>query len=149
MAPVGIAIVSLGQRSFSRAIDAINEFSDIWTLVAATDPDSKARFAFQSRFPDVPVFETTELMLQWNAQQSMPAIRAVYVAVPHHIYGHVIPPLLRAHLHVLKEKPAATSVEEVMSFQQSAMANYALLRTASQRRYGKDLAQIEGVVATC
>ncbi len=46
MAPVGIAIVSLGQRSFSRAIDAINEFSDIWTLVAATGPDSKSSICF-------------------------------------------------------------------------------------------------------
>lgn len=43
---------------------------------------------------------------------------------------------------MLKEKPAATSVEEVMSFQQSAVANSALLSTASQRRYENDLAKL-------
>jgi len=143
MAPVGIAIVGLGQRSSNKAIDAINKSSGLWALVAATDPDPKARFAFHLRFPDVPVFETTDMMLQWNAQQPVPALRAVYVAVPHHIYRQVILPLLRAHLHVLKEKPAATSVKELKSFQQSAMANSALLSTASQRRYGKDLSKLK------
>ena len=143
MAPVGIAIVGLGQRSFNRAIDAIKMSSDLWALVAATDPDFKARSAFQSRFPDVPVFETTDMMLQWNFQHSMPAIRAVYVAVPHHIYSQVVPLLLQAQLHVLKEKPAATSIEEVMSFQQLAVVNEVLLSTAGQRRYGKDLAKLK------
>lgn len=143
MAPISIAIVGLGQRSFNKAIDAIIMSPDLWALVAATDPDFKARSAFQSRCPDVPVFETTDMMLQWNAQQSIPTLKAVYVAVPHHIYRQVVPLLLQAYLHVLKEKLAATSIEEVMCLQELAVVNAVLLSTASQRRYGKDIAKMK------
>lgn len=84
MTLVGIAI--------TKAIDAINN-SGPWVLVAAVDVDTKPKPSFRSRFPMLPMFESTERILEWTDLQPS-ALKAVYVGVPHHMYSQVIPTLL-------------------------------------------------------
>ncbi|KAL8696598.1 MAG: hypothetical protein Q9224_002711 [Gallowayella concinna] len=139
MAPIKIAIVGLGTRTFKKALGAIINNPEHWQLVAAADPVKSQRTLFESRIPNVPVFHDVDQMLAWNNvdyQDITPRIEAVYVAVPHHCYADIIPQLLTARLHILKEKPAATSAEELLLYQHLAKTNSVILSTAGQRRYG-------------
>ena len=54
-------------------------------------------------------------MIEWSRRNK--AIRCVYVAVTHYTYSDIIPPLLEAGIHVLKEKQAARSINELPNLQ--------------------------------
>ncbi|KAL8840977.1 MAG: hypothetical protein Q9176_003549, partial [Flavoplaca citrina] len=122
MKPIDIAIVGLGQRTFKKALSAITNEPKHWRLVAAIDPVEEQRVRLNTLFPD---FE------------------AVYIAVPHHCYREILPDILSLGIHVLKEKPAAMSPEELSYYQSLADNNSAILTTASQRRYGSAMAQMK------
>lgn len=139
MAPIGIAIVGLGKRTIKKALGTIINNPDLWLLVAATDPKESAREYFRSQLPSVPVFESVQGMLEWNKSEGHDRpfyIEAAYIAVPHHCYALVVPDLLSARIHLLKEKPAAMTPAELTLYQDMAKANSTILATASQRRYG-------------
>ena len=143
MTPIGIAIVGLGGRTMTKTLDAIISRPEYWKLSAAVDPVETCRARFKDRFPTVPVFQTIEDLLEWNDCDPPRPVTSVYVAIPHHVYSHVMPGLLTAHLHVLKEKPAATTEKELVAFQDLAQKNSVVLSTASQRRYGHALARMK------
>lgn len=85
-------------------------------------------------------------MLEWNNADNHEVpyhIEAVYIAVPHHAHAQILPELLSARLHVLKEKPAATTPEELQLYQDLAKSNSVLLYTASQQRYASSTAQMK------
>ena len=82
-------------------------------------------------------------MIGWSNEVCSPRIQCVYVAVPHFCYSETLPPLLKAKFHVLQEKPAAESPDELETYQLLASANSVVLETASQRRYGWAIAQIK------
>lgn len=145
MAPIGIAIVGLGQRTFKKALGAINE-SKYWQLVAATDPLGSQRVYLITLYPSVRTFASLQEMLEWNKRDDRDGLRrfeAVYVAVPHHCYADILPHLLSNGIHVLKEKPAGMNLEELLLYQNLANSNSVVLTTASQRRYGSAMAQMK------
>lgn len=146
MAPVGIAIVGLGRRTLKRALNAILNGPEQWKLTAATDPLESARESFKAQLPHVPVFQSIKDMLEWNQQDdqylSRP-IKAAYVAVPHHCYAQVVPDLLSAGIHLLKEKPAATTPEELSLYQDLAERNSVVLIITGQRRYGSAMVRLK------
>ncbi|KAL8829557.1 MAG: hypothetical protein Q9170_006110 [Blastenia crenularia] len=146
MAPVGIAIVGLGRRTFRKALVTISSNPEKWRLIAATDSMESARESFKALFANVPVFQNVEDMLGWNDHGShgLPhPIEAAYVAIPHHCYALVVPALLSAGIHLLKEKPAAMTLEELLLFQDLAETNHTILSTAGQRRYGHAMARMK------
>ena len=139
MAPISIALVGLGRRTLRKALDAIARKPQHWQLITAADPDEKARILFQSQYPDIPAFQSVQEMLDWNTHTRndvfQPVI-AAYVAVPHHCYACVVPDLLSARIHLLKEKPAALTLQELSLYQELAESNSVVLMTAGQRRFG-------------
>ncbi|KAL9611162.1 MAG: hypothetical protein Q9167_004184 [Letrouitia subvulpina] len=143
MAPIGIAVVGLGKRALKKALGAIVGKPEQWQLVAATDPIESARELFQSQFKGVPVFSSVEELLEWNGRTAQHPIQAVYVAVPHHCYPHIVPNLLSARLHLLKEKPAAITPEELLLYQRLAESHSVILSTAGQRRYSCEMARMK------
>ena len=146
MPPINIAIVGLGARTFKRALGVIISDPEHWQLVAATDPIDGRRAHFQTQIPNVPVFQSTDDMIAWKdagSQDMPPRIEAVYVAVPHYSYAEIIPKLLSARIHVLKEKPAAMTPEELLLFQDLARSTMVILNTAGQRRYGSPMARMK------
>ncbi|KAL8961507.1 MAG: hypothetical protein Q9193_001946 [Seirophora villosa] len=143
MNTIRIAIVGLGRRTFKKALTTIGDDAERWQLVAAVDPDERAHRSFKSLFPAVPVFQDVKDMLEWDKGAKGDLIEAAYVAVPHHCYTSVVPLLLSAGIHVIKEKPAATSPEELMLYQSLAKANAVTLSIASQRRYGNSMMQMK------
>lgn len=146
MPPIKIAIVGLGARTFKRALGAIINHPEHWQLVAATDPIDSRRAQFQTQIPTVPVFQSVDDMLAWkhaDSQDISPRIEAVYVAVPHHSYAQILPKLLSARFHVLKEKPVAMTPEELQLYQDLASSTSVILSTAGQRRYGSSMAKMK------
>ncbi|KAL8767666.1 MAG: hypothetical protein Q9209_005925 [Squamulea sp. 1 TL-2023] len=125
MPPLRIAIVGLGARTFKKSLRVIANDPKHWQLVAATDPLESRRLALRSHLHnlDVPVFQEVTEMLEWHKSNHSHRIDAVYVAVLHHCYVEIIPHLLSAQLHVLKEKPAAIDVQELKHYQDLAETN--------------------------
>ncbi|KAI4268890.1 MAG: hypothetical protein L6R38_007684 [Xanthoria sp. 2 TBL-2021] len=148
MAPIGIGIVGLGQRTFKKALDTINE-SRCWQLVAATDPLESQRVYLITLYPSVRTSAGLQEMLEWNKRDDRDGLRrfeAVYVAVPHHCYADILPHLLSNGIHVLKEKPAGMNPEELLLYQNLTDSNSVVLTTASQRRYGSAMAQMKSCI---
>ena len=143
MAPLNIAIVGLGQRSRKRAVQAIQNNGGHWRLIAACDTLDVARQAFAHLHPNVPIFEDVLHLVQWHQQVAAIRIDCAYVAVPHHLYSEVVVPLLEANIHVLKEKPAASTPEELEMFQGLGASGSIRLEVASQRRYGIQLGKMK------
>ena len=143
MAPLNIAIVGLGQRSRKRAVHAIHKNSGLWCLVAACDTKHEARGAFALLHLTVPIFEDVLHLVQWHQQVTANRIDCAYVAVPHYLYSDVVIPLLEANIHVLKEKPAASTPEELKIFQSLGASSSVTLEIASQRRYGSLLGKMK------
>ncbi|KAL9628450.1 MAG: hypothetical protein Q9204_005878 [Flavoplaca sp. TL-2023a] len=141
MKPIDIAIVGLGQRTFKKALSDITNEPKHWRLVAAIDPVEEQRVRLNALFPDVSTFANLQELLEWNRiENEHRRFEAVYIAVPYHCYREILPDILSLGIHVLKEKPAAMSPEE-LSF--LADNNSAILTTASQRRYGSAMAQMK------
>ncbi|KAL8895222.1 MAG: hypothetical protein Q9192_003769 [Flavoplaca navasiana] len=144
MKPIDIAIVGLGQRTFKKALSAITNEPKHWRLVAAIDPVEEQRVRLNALFPDVSTFANLQELLEWNrSENEHPRFEAVYIAVPHHCYREILPDILSLGIHVLKEKPAAMSPEELSCYHGLADSNSAILTTASQRRYGIAMAQMK------
>ena len=146
MPPINIAIVGLGARTFKRALGAIINDPEHWQLVAAIDPIDSRRAQLQTQIPTVPVFQSVDDMLAWqhaDSQDIPPRVEAVYVAVPHHCYARIIPNLLSARIHVLKEKPAAMTPQELQLYQDLARSSSVLLSTAGQRRDGSSMMRMK------
>ena len=144
MKPIDIAIVGLGQRTFKKALSAITNEPRHWRLVAAIDPVEKQRERLNALLPDVSTFANLQELLEWNrSENEHRRFEAVYIAVPHHCYREILPEILSLGIHVLKEKPAAMSPEELSFYQSLADNNSAILTTASQRRYGSAMAQMK------
>ena len=78
-----------------------------------------------------------------DGQHIPPRIEAVYVAVPRHSYAQIMPKLLSAQFHVLKEKPAAMTPEKLQLFQDQARSTSVIMNTAGQRRYGSSMARMK------
>ena len=114
MEPIGIAIVGLGQRTFKKTLSAIVSEPNCWRLVAANDPLEEQRLRLNALIPNVRTFTTVQEMLEWNGSMNEYCrFKAVYAAVPHHCYREILPGILSLGIHVLKEKPAAMSPEEL------------------------------------
>ncbi|KAI4271838.1 MAG: hypothetical protein LQ337_005722 [Flavoplaca oasis] len=144
MKPIDIAIVGLGQRTFKKALSAITNEPKYWRLVAAIDPVEEQRVRLNALFPDVSTFANVQELLEWNRSENEHLrFKAVYIAVPHHCYREILPDILSLGIHVLKEKPAAMSPEELSYYQSLADSNFAILTTASQRRYGNAMEQMK------
>ena len=143
MARLNIAIIGLGQRSRKRAVQAIQNSSSLWRLVAACDTKDAAREAFAPLYPSVPIFEDVLDLIEWRQQAKEAQIDWAYVAVPHHLYSEVVIPLLEASINVLREKPAALNPGELNVFQSLGRSKSVRVEVASQRRYGSQLSKMK------
>ncbi|KAK0119644.1 hypothetical protein ONS95_011082 [Cadophora gregata] len=137
---ISVAIIGLGRRSLRHAIPKISKLSSMFKIVAACDSDAVARQSFSDRLPTVPCFETVQELALWK--QSTYSVQCAYIAIPHSEYAGVIEVLIGMKVHILKEKPAALSEEELCSFQGQANVGNVRLMTASQCRYSQRLCRL-------
>lgn len=117
MVPHNIAIAELGQRTRNRAVEAIHNKGGLWRLVAACDANDAAREAFAPLHPNVLIFEDVLHLVQWRHEVMATRYDYADVAVPRHLHSEIVVPLLEASIHVLKDKPPASTPEELDIFQ--------------------------------
>ena len=140
---INIAVIGLGQRSLSHAVNRILGDTDRWDLVAVCDTDSQALDQFGARYPFVKCYDSVQQLIDDQRDGNIVPVSCAYVAIPHSAYVVVLPLLLGARIHVLKEKPAADTLEELYRFQSLAAQNRIRLMTASQSRYGARFLRIQ------
>ena len=141
--PLNIVVVSLGQRILSHTINFLLDETVLWNLVAVCDSNAETILGFRSENPNIRCFQSISQLLAHHAQGVFPSIDCAYVVVPHSMYAEVIPRLLRAKIHVLKEKPAGSSTNEQRYLQQLAFKNSTRLVAAGQSRYGSRYARLQ------
>jgi predicted dehydrogenase len=141
--PTAIAVIGLGSRSRSLAINLLSLNKSSWNLTAVCEPNEDVLKEFQQSYPAVACFRSVEKLISYLKELSSVQEQCAYVAVPHLEYSTIVPLLLQARIHVLKEKPAAMTPTELVHFQDLANANAVRLLTASQTRYSRRTAEVK------
>ncbi len=101
------------------------------TAIADPVPESlaRARGALGDRAHDVAAFDTAA------ALAASGLVDAVVVASPNHTHRDVLPPLFDAGLHILCEKPVATTIDDARWIVARAAAARGVFWTAMEYRY--------------
>ena len=142
-----VLIVGLGHRGYFTGIEAFRK-SSLFTLTAFCDLNIATLHAACQIYPDVPGYTSLEKLFDDcidSKGRNLPD--CAYVAVPHDQYASVIPLLIEKGIHILKEKPAGSSLPELEHFQTLATTHGVRLVTASQSRYGSRLEYLSSWLA--
>jgi len=106
--PIGFAVVGLGQLAQAAVLPAFaraKRHARLVALVSQTE-EKRSRLAAAYRVPHAFSFE------QLDACLAHPDVEALYVALPNALHAQVTERAARAGVHVLCERPMATSEEE-------------------------------------
>jgi predicted dehydrogenase len=104
---VGYAVVGLGHIAQTAVLPAFRHAGESSRLVALVSGDAKKRKALGSRH-DVPAFRYEDL----DDVLARDDVDAVYIALPNTLHAACAVRAARAGVHVLVEKPMATSEED-------------------------------------
>lgn len=105
--PVGYAVIGLGHIAQTAVLPAFTHASENSRLVALVSGDSKKRKALGERHA-VPAFRYEDL----DAVLAREDVDAIYIALPNTLHSRCAVRAARAGVHVLTEKPMATSEED-------------------------------------
>lgn len=120
------AVVGLGRQSLGDHIPALNE-SELLDLVAVCDIDQVVMRTIAEKFT-VKGFNDVEDLIQEIK------FDVAIVAVPHHQYFPIISKLANAGIHIIKEKPFATTIDEACAIHK-AVNGKVFLGVTLQRRF--------------
>lgn len=137
--PQGVILIGLGQRGLHTALPRIRA-SPYFELIAVCDPDREALQRVQNSDSKVLSFACVDQVVLNHLHKAI-RITCAYISVPHSQYVAILPVLLRAGIHVLKEKPAAITSSELRMYHALADHHKIRLVTASDSRYGSRWSQ--------
>ncbi len=106
---VNIAIIGVGNIGSAHAASIYGGKIEGLRLVALCDSSEKRRAELQSLYPDIPLFEDADALLQSNLAD------AVIIATPHYFHPVIAEKAFQHGLHVLTEKPVGVSCASVRS----------------------------------
>lgn len=114
MRKLKLGIIGYGNMGLSHVNNIMSGKTPNTELVALCDRDPERRKVFSERYPDVPVFETAEAIMDSGLCE------AILIAVPH--YDHVPLAIMgfEKGLHVLVEKPAGVYTKQVRQMNEVA-----------------------------
>lgn len=127
--PLRIIVVGLGHQSLDDHLPALVECQE-FQLVAVCDIDPE-KVEFASKYYKVP--GTTDLRALIS--DSSGSIDVALVAVPHQAYLPIVQALADAKIHIIKEKPFATSYADALGIARAVTRNGVKLILTLQRRY--------------
>lgn len=125
--PLRAAVVGLGKQSLEDHIPALVGNSDV-ELVAVCDPDGRQVHALPTGY-DGPMYRDVSHMIEVERPNFL------VVAVPHHAGGQVVEAAARAGVHVMKEKPFATNLDEARRLAELCKKSGIELMVTLQRRF--------------
>lgn len=114
MNTVRIGVIGVGTMGYAHAKHLMEHKTDRAELAALCDTNPERRAELKTLFPNVPVFETDDLLLDSGLCD------AVIIATPH--YAHPVIGIKAFHrgLHVLTEKPMAVQLSAALDFVRAA-----------------------------
>lgn len=126
-APLRLAVIGLGRIMRDDHLPAIFASSEV-VLESACDPDPGAH---EQLPPDREIrsYESVDDLLRENPPE------AAIIAIPHDQYLPVITKLAQAGVHILKEKPLATSLSEAKAIDEVISASGVRMMVTLQRRF--------------
>lgn len=122
-----VSVVGLGKQSLEDHIPAILE-SDLCTLNSICDID-KDKVKSLSKKLSVPGYSNIDELIK----NESPDIAVI--AIPHICYLEIVEKLAKANIHILKEKPFATSLEEAFKIDEILNRYGVLMQVSVQRRF--------------
>jgi predicted dehydrogenase len=125
--PLRVALIGLGRIMRDDHLPAVLA-SDRVTLEAVCDPDPGALEHLPAQSV-ISTYASVEQMLQTKVPE------AAIVAVPHDQYLPILEQLANAGVHVLKEKPFATSLDEAKAIDKLIVATGIHFAVTLQRRF--------------
>ena len=121
------AVVGLGKQAQEDHIPALIS-SDTVDLVALCDLDGRQVKESHDRYA-VAHYRNVETMLEEKD------LDFIVVTVPHHVGGEIVSAAARAGVHVMKEKPFATNLDEARALTQLCEESGIELMVTLQRRF--------------
>lgn len=129
MKQLSIIVIGLGHQSVDDHLPAIKE-SSLIKLLGVCDIDVTTAKEV-GRLYGVKYADGVEGLLNKLGQKPDAAL----VAVPHHEYLPIIEKVALKQIHIIKEKPFATNIEEALKIQEIVKKNNVSLQITLQRRY--------------
>lgn len=135
---VGYAVIGLGHIAQTAVLPAFQHARQTSRLVSLVSGDSTKRRALGERY-GVPAFRYEDL----DDVLAREDVDALYVALPNHLHAEVTVRAARAGVHVLTEKPMATSEGDCRRMIEAADQNGAKLMVAYRLHF--EPANVEAV----
>jgi len=123
-----IALIGLGHRGYKTHFLSLHG-SPSEVVVAVCDANKNTLEQFSSKHPDVPAYSSVGDLLS----DHKPDI--ALVCLPHNVYGECIQVLADAGVPILKEKPAANSIQEYESLLKISVPVGVTLQKRFEPRY--------------
>jgi dTDP-4-amino-4,6-dideoxygalactose transaminase/predicted dehydrogenase len=119
-------IIGLGHRG-KKYLSALSQCHEA-ELVAVCDSDERSRSS---------ITQYTRFYTDIDEMLAYEKIDAAIVAVPHQLYFEIISKLAKKKIHIIKEKPFATTVREAEDLHKVLKTNGVEMMIAVQRRFDK------------
>lgn len=127
--PVSLIVVGLGHQSVDDHLPAIRQ-TDMLRLLGVIDVDSSRARAIGAAEGVPFAGDTTTLLANLEEPPD-----AALVAVPHASYLPLIAELVEHGIHIIKEKPFATSIADAVALSRLVAASEVSLQVTLQRRF--------------
>lgn len=124
---IQVAVIGLGHQAVTDHIPAIME-SKNHELTAVVDSNPEKIVQYSKEYNTSGFTFVTELLKNKKVDIAI-------VAVPHHAYLGIIKELAESKVHIIKEKPFATSPDEAMEIWNLIQTNKVFLGVTLQRRF--------------
>ena len=124
---LSVVVIGLGHQSCSDHLPAIKE-SSRYKLIAVCDKEPEKLKSISQQY-NVPGFSSIDELLK----KCLPDV--AIVAVPHNAYYEIIEKLAEHHIHIIKEKPFATTMEEALKLHYLIEKTGIFLGITLQRRF--------------
>lgn len=123
-----VGVIGLGHQSFEDHIPAVLASRDV-ELVAVCDVDDEKLEQFSNQNTGIGVYK------KYNDLLNNEKLDFVIIAVPHYLHSEIVKESIKCGVHVLKEKPFATSIEEARELADLSKKNKIIISLTLQRRF--------------
>lgn len=123
-----VGVIGLGHQSLEDHIPAILSSLDV-ELVAVSDIDKEKLRLFSEGHPSVRIYE------KFNDLLDSEKLDFAIIAVPHYLHADIVKKTIEHGVHILKEKPFTTSLEQARELAHMAEKKNIIISLTLQRRF--------------
>src|SRR3989338_5003747 len=123
-----VGVIGIGNQGLKDHVPAVLASSDV-ELIGVADIDKEKLQAFSSEYKKIPVYKHFEDLL------SLDKLDFVIIAVPHYLHFDIVKKAIKRKIHILKEKPYATSLLEEKEIKRLEQQNNVIISLTLQRRF--------------